>query len=309
MKVRAMEDGDSGSDISGEDSSPSPDEHSDIKVNVIKPFKPSPQAVRVVRQGKCYYHPAKPASYICTSCGKSVCSTCAKNLGEVFFCPQCAPFETFIPPPPPPQEIKKDTGWYKALFTIGIILIIIGSIFVLAYWPLTSMNAAEFENLQERYMDDGAYNYEDYRPGDVIVIRDTIVRRLVENDPNFGVVTLLWFESTGKDDGDFRMRFDADLKDYRVGDSVSITLHVEEDERTHDEVIREFNNNLPDISNIDHTLSFDLVFYSMIIFGLILVVIYFLFTKKQKMEEESEGTDFKKSEEEKGTPRDETKPM
>lgn len=305
-----MEEGESGNDKGEEESSPISDEPSEMKVKVIKPFKPGPRAMKIVRQGKCYYHPAKPASYICGSCGKSVCSICAKNLGEVFFCPQCAPFETQIPPPPPPQEAKKDTSWYKALFTIGVILIIIGSIFVLIYWPVTSMNAAEFENIQEKYMNDGAYNFEDYRPGDVIVIRDTIVRRLVEDDPNFGVVTLLWFESTGKDDGDFRISFDADLeRDYRVGDSVSITLHVDEDERTHDEVIREFNNNLPDISNIDHTLSFDLVFYSMIIFGVILVVIYILFTKKQKTAEESESSIIKKGEEDKGTFKDESGPV
>ncbi|UCG69549.1 MAG: hypothetical protein JSV09_00555 [Thermoplasmata archaeon] len=316
--VRAMEEGDPGDKIGGEESSLLPDEPSEMKVKVIKPFKPSPQAVKVVRQGKCYYHPAKPASYICTSCGKSVCVTCAKNLGEVFFCPQCAPFETQIPPPPPPQETKRDIGWYKALFSIGVILIIIGLIFVLIYWPLTSMSAAEFESLMEEYQKDpdgpgpetGSYNFKDYRPGDVIVIRDKIVRRSIERDPSYGPITRLWFDSTGKDDNDFTLIFDADLeRDYHVGDTVSITLHVDEDERTHNEVIREYNNNLPNISNIDHTISIDLVFYAMIIFGVILVVIYYLFTRQQKIVDESRISDSIGGRLGEGTTKDERGPV
>lgn len=277
-----MEEGDTGEKLD-EEELPPPDNLQDMKVKVIKPFKPSPRVARIVRQGKCYYHPAKPASYICSSCGKSICSVCSKNYGDVFFCPQCAPLEIPRPPPPVVGESESAANWYRALFTIGVIFIIIGSLFMLAYWPLTSMNAAEFENLQEDYWNEGGHNFKDYRPGDVIVIRDKIERRVMEHDPMYGVVTRLWFESTGKDDEDFNMLFDADLeRDYKVGDVVSITLHVEEDSRTHDEVIREYNNNLPDISNIDQTLSIDLIFYAIIIFGILLIVIYAIFTNKMR---------------------------
>lgn len=275
-----MEEGEIG-EKPGEEELPPPDELKDMKVKVIKPFKPSPRVSRIVRQGKCYYHPIKPASYICSSCGKSVCSVCAKNLGDVFFCPQCAPLEAPIPPPSAPREAETAVSWYRALFTIGVILVIIGLLFVLLYWPLTSMSAAKFENLQEEYWDEGGHNFKGYRSGDIIVIRDKIVRRSMEYDPIYGVVTRLWFDSTGKDDNDFNMLFDADLeRDYKVGDTVSITLHVDEDDRTHDEVIQELNNDLPDMSNIDHTLSIDLVFYAIIIFGIFLILIYGLFTHK-----------------------------
>jgi hypothetical protein len=277
-----MEEGDIGEKLD-EEELPSPDNLQDMKVKVIKPFKPSPRVARIVRQGKCYYHPAKPASYICSSCGKSICSVCSKSYGDVFFCPQCAPLEIPRPPPPTLGESESAANWYRALFTIGVIFIIIGSLFMLAYWPLTSMNAAEFENLQDEYWNEGGHNFKDYRPGDVIVIRDKIERRVMEHDPMYGVVTRLWFESTGKDDEDFNMLFDADLeRDYKVGDMVSITLHVDEDSRTHDEVIKEYNNNLPDISNIDQTLSIDLLFYSIIIFGILLIIIYVIFTNKMR---------------------------
>jgi hypothetical protein len=277
-----MEEGDMGEKLD-EEELPSPDNLQDMKVKVIKPFKPGPRVARIVRQGKCYYHPAKPASYICSSCGKSICSVCAKSYGDVFFCPQCTPLE--IPRSPPAVgESESAANWYRALFTIGVIFIIIGSLFMLAYWPLTSMNAAEFENLQEQYLEDGGHNFKDYTPGDVIVIRDEIVRIEMDHDPGrYGVMTRLWFKSTGKGDNDFHMAFDADLeRDYKVGDTVSITLHVDEDSRTHDEVIREYNNNLPDISNIDQTLSIDLLFYSIIIFGVLLIIIYVIFTNKMR---------------------------
>lgn len=284
-----MEEGNEGQIPDEESFPPSIEDFTEVKVKVIKPFKPSPRVSRIVRQGKCYYHPTKPASYICSSCGKSICSVCAKNLGGVFFCPQCAPLERPSERPPAPQEVKSAAVWYRALFSIGIILAIIGSILALYYWPLTSMNAAEFENLQEEYWDEGGHNYKDYRSGDTIVIRDVIVRKSIEHDPTYGVVTRLWFETTEEGDNDFNMLFDADLeRDYHVGDTVSITLHVDEDSRTHDEVIRELNNNLPDISNIDHTVSVDMVFYAMIILGIVLVLISVLFAQKMRRAEKVE---------------------
>ena len=153
------------------------------------------------------------------------------------------------------------------------------------------MKAAEFENLRDRYWDDGGHNFRDYKPGDVIVIRDTILRMSVDYDPQWGVVTHLWFESTGKGDNDLIMTFDADLEgDYHVGDTVSITLHVDEESRTHDEVIRELNNNLTDTSNIDQTISADIVFYAIVVIGAFLVFIYMLFTHKVRRVEAAEAS-------------------
>ena len=158
----------------------------------------------------------------------------------------------------------------------------------------------------EDYHNDGGHNLREYSPGDIITKRDTIVRMRVDFDEgNWGVITLLWFESTGKDDNDFWLTFDTDLeRDYHVGDDISITLHVEEDSRTHNEVIREENNNLPDISNIDHTMSIDMVFIAMVAIGSFLVIIYFLFTQKIKAsspkDKESKGTQYKAHQHESG---------
>ncbi len=257
---------------------------SGIKVNVIKPFKPEPRVSKIVRQGKCYYHPAKPASYICSSCGKSVCSVCSKSVGGVFYCPQCAP-----PVPverPPPKPLVDNTSWYRALFSIGLVIVIIGVLFAVLYWPLSSMSATEFENLEEQYLRDGGHNFRDYNPGDTILIRDTIIRMETDFDPGrFGVITMLWFESTGKGDTDFWMSFDGDLeKDYHVGDSVAITLHVGEDQRSRNEIITERFNNLPDISNIDHSISIDIIFFAMIAFGTFMMFMVYLFMQKDKKE-------------------------
>jgi hypothetical protein len=272
-----------------------------IKVNVIQPFRPSVRISRVVRQGKCYYHPAKPASYICASCGKSVCTVCGRDVGGVYFCPQCAPPEVPIAQPVTPKVEEPNINAYRALFSIGIILIIIGAILLAAYWPLSSMSAADFENLRKEYRDDGSHNFKEFRPGDIIVIKDKIIRVDVQHDPAWGVVTTFWFDTTGPDDLDFSLMFDGDLeRDYREGDVVSITLHVEEDSRTQNEIIREDHNNIPDISNIDHTLSVDLVFISFIVLGGAFVVIYFMFYRKFKA---IEGKEPKKEEKVKDKPK------
>lgn len=261
-----------------------------VKVNVLKPFKASPRVSRIVRQGKCFYHPEKPASYICNSCGKSICSVCTRNFSGVFMCPTCAPYVAPRTQLPSPATYTDNKSWYRALLAIGVVLLAIGLILALFYWPLASISAAEYENLQEQYWNDRGHNYKDYKPGDVIVIRDTIVRISDDHDPMYGVVTRIWFESTGKGDLDFSLLFDADLeKDYHVGDTVSITLHVEEDLGTRDEVIREYNNNLPNTSNIDHTISIDLIFFALILFGAFLVFLYALFMRKEKKLEIANG--------------------
>lgn len=298
--VRAMEEGEYGKVIK-EGPEPEPPKKDDVKVKVIKPFKPLPRITRVMRQGKCYYHPSKPASYICASCGKSICTFCATNYGDVYFCPQCAPYETYQEyAAPPPHEEASETGWYNAILAIGIILAIIGAIMALAYWPLTSISAREYEKLYEDYEENLFQNFKDYRPGDVIVIRDTISRIRTEYSQVYGVMTQLWFKSTGKGDTDFSLMFDADLeRDYHVGDTVSITLHVDEESRTHREVISEYYNTLPDISNIDHTISVDLVFYSLVIFGAFLVLIYMLLSKKLQRKESAMVTGLEAIEEKK----------
>lgn len=292
--VIAMEEGNSGdSEIKAPLPPPPPDysrvekaRDQGINVNVIKPFKPSPRVSRIVPHGKCYYHPTKPASYICASCSKSVCTMCGTNISGVYFCPQCAPYRRTYAAPPPDTKVD-NTSWYRAMLTIGVLFAIIGIILAVAYWPLTAMNAAEFENMRERYWDGGGHNFEDYTEGDVIVVRDTIVRIETDYDAQYGVVTEIWFKSSGKDDEDFTMLFDADLeRDYHVGDEVAITLHVDEDTRTRNEVIRELHNNLPDISNIDHTISINIVFYFLIGLGAFLVLLYVLFSKGESTGEE-----------------------
>ncbi|UCF08794.1 MAG: hypothetical protein JSW28_03635, partial [Thermoplasmata archaeon] len=193
----AMEEGNAEETGNEEVFPPPPPDYSDleseegIRVSVIKPFKPSPRISRIVPQGKCFYHPTKPASFICASCSKSVCSVCAVDLSGVYFCPQCAPYQSVISSPAPAAARQPDySGLYRAMLMIGIILVLIGAFLSVAYWPLSSMSAARFENLQEHYWTEGGHNYEDYRPGDVIVIRDTIVRLETDYDPSYGVVTL-----------------------------------------------------------------------------------------------------------------------
>ena len=51
------------------------------------------RAVRAVSTpGMCFYHQQLPAMYVCSRCGRSICRTCAKNIGGLAFCPHCYPY-------------------------------------------------------------------------------------------------------------------------------------------------------------------------------------------------------------------------
>ncbi len=51
---------------------------------------PPPYSPRhVIRPGTCYYHPDLPSSFVCSRCGRSICSGCNKQYGVLNFCPEC----------------------------------------------------------------------------------------------------------------------------------------------------------------------------------------------------------------------------
>ena len=54
------------------------------------PGVPPPYAPRqVARQGSCYYHAELPATYICSRCGRSICSACNRQYGILNLCTEC----------------------------------------------------------------------------------------------------------------------------------------------------------------------------------------------------------------------------
>ena len=44
---------------------------------------------QLARQGSCYYHAELPSSYICSRCGRSICTACARQYGALNFCSEC----------------------------------------------------------------------------------------------------------------------------------------------------------------------------------------------------------------------------
>ncbi len=54
------------------------------------PMAPSPFATRQVqRPGSCFYHPELPSSFVCSRCGRSVCSGCTRQYGALSLCTEC----------------------------------------------------------------------------------------------------------------------------------------------------------------------------------------------------------------------------
>ena len=41
---------------------------------------------QLARQGSCYYHAELPSTYICSRCGRSICTACARQYGVLNFC-------------------------------------------------------------------------------------------------------------------------------------------------------------------------------------------------------------------------------
>jgi hypothetical protein len=56
-----------------------------------------PIVTRTINPGMCYYHNVLPARYICTRCGKQVCSNCALNYFGLVLCPPCQRQMIFFP--------------------------------------------------------------------------------------------------------------------------------------------------------------------------------------------------------------------
>jgi len=58
----------------------------------VMPLPPAPTMYaprQVSRQGSCYYHPELASVYICSRCGRSICTGCTKPYGMLTFCPEC----------------------------------------------------------------------------------------------------------------------------------------------------------------------------------------------------------------------------
>lgn len=73
-----------------------------VKVAVRAPLTPSMKATPVApmapstyvsrqgpRQGSCYYHPELASSFICSRCGRSICSACNRQYGALSLCTEC----------------------------------------------------------------------------------------------------------------------------------------------------------------------------------------------------------------------------
>jgi hypothetical protein len=51
---------------------------------------------RIPSPGMCHYHQSIKASYICSRCGRSICGNCARKIGGIIFCLNCAPLKETV---------------------------------------------------------------------------------------------------------------------------------------------------------------------------------------------------------------------
>lgn len=70
----------------------------DVKSPLTPTMKPTPTAPmatsiytprQVQRQGSCYYHTDLPSSYICSRCGRPICTACNRQYGVLSLCTEC----------------------------------------------------------------------------------------------------------------------------------------------------------------------------------------------------------------------------
>jgi hypothetical protein len=71
----------------------------DVKSPLTPSMKPTPSAptmapstyapAQLQRQGSCYYHPELPSSFVCSRCGRPICTSCNRQYGVLSFCTEC----------------------------------------------------------------------------------------------------------------------------------------------------------------------------------------------------------------------------
>src|SRR5208337_5020367 len=56
---------------------------------MMPPGPPAYAQRQLARQGSCYYHAELPSTFICSRCGRSICTACARQYGVLNFCTEC----------------------------------------------------------------------------------------------------------------------------------------------------------------------------------------------------------------------------
>lgn len=72
---------------------------------------------------RCAWHPSSPATAMCVSCARPVCTSCDRFTGYRHYCPECAPYFPAaypypVPPPvplrPPEPSDERERRWWRA---------------------------------------------------------------------------------------------------------------------------------------------------------------------------------------------------
>ncbi len=97
------------------------------------------RATQLPMPGMCFYHREMPATYVCSKCGRSMCTSCDKTYGPLHFCPQCNPFPGGTPAEPQAQPLPpRGRGLFitgaAGSVLMGVMAIVLGLIPLINWW-------------------------------------------------------------------------------------------------------------------------------------------------------------------------------
>lgn len=171
----------------------------------------------------------------------------------------------------------------------GLLLLIYGLALVVGFWSLLGI-AGPALNAEEVATQEMDGNFLLYDKGDLLTIRDNIAR-LDTVDIYNQTYYAVWFESSGTYDSDFNVTFDEDIRDnHQKGDLVLVFLEVANYNNSSDREALKIHAPVygePGAGKYQIWPSWiaDIIFWLILIYGVIVVVLGLIGLKTKKPEE------------------------
>ncbi|UCG70712.1 MAG: hypothetical protein JSV09_06840 [Thermoplasmata archaeon] len=181
---------------------------------------------------------------------------------------------------------------YLGRIITGCLLLIFALSLLIGFWNNVGIigPALNAEDVATQEIDG---DFTDYDKGDIITIRDEITRMETQEFNNKTYV-IIWFESSGSEDDDFKVIFKDDISgNYNEGDIVVVFLEIVHYNASSDQEVLKYH--APNREQgarsyqIYPSLYADIWFWLILIIGVVEIVLGLVGWKKRKPEEEIEG--------------------